>query len=459
MNTPRIFSSRNSEAFALVRSDGSVVTWGESARGGDCSGVQEQLYNVEEIQSNKGAFAALRGDGCVVTWGSSSFGGDSQAVQDQLQNVRQICAAYSAFAALREDGSVITWGRGGDCACVRARLKDVVRIEVSESWFAALLSDGSVVSWGPSGKAPMPAEVRGVAKIRATQMAFAGIRADGSVVTWGDRRFGGDSSAIQDELRDVQEVCGTSGTFAALRADGRVVTWGQPKGDGSHVQDQLQDVQALQATTGAFAALLGDGTVVTWGDKSMGGDSSSVREGKVMKGTAMKAKAKATSKAGEPAPSAPKDPEKEALWMCQQLSDGTMSPESLTRGYVLLRHEAKKWVNLPKVKELVSRLKQPADNWHHFMFAHVCSFMIDGILEDGKAYKVLFSDEKDTHFFSCGVEDGHFIRDGANLFREFLEDYEVRDFEAAIKGKSSDMKLLENLLVKFAHLPQETLAS
>lgn len=50
-----------------------------------------RLTEVQEVQatSTKEAFAAIRRDGSVVTWGSSR-GGDSRGVQDQLQNVKAI---------------------------------------------------------------------------------------------------------------------------------------------------------------------------------------------------------------------------------------------------------------------------------------------------------------------------------------------------------------------------------
>ena len=166
----------------------------------------------------------------------------------------------------------------------------------------------------------------------------------------------------------------------------------------------------------------------------------------------LKGKAKAKAKAKPE-----KDVIAEAVWMCQQLTDGKLKPEDLGRGYVLLRNEAKKWVKLPKVKKWVKEVKQPEDNYYHFMFGHVCGVMVDGFLKGDRAYKVLFSDEEDKHFFSCGVESGHFIRDGCNLFFDFLKDFEEEAFESAIED-SSDMKLLENLLVSFSNLPEETLA-
>lgn len=69
------------------------------------------------LQSSSRAFAALRGDGRLVTWGCPAAGGDSQAVQAQLVAVRCVQASGGAFAALRQDGTVVVWGdrdQGGE---------------------------------------------------------------------------------------------------------------------------------------------------------------------------------------------------------------------------------------------------------------------------------------------------------------------------------------------------------
>ena len=57
--------------------------------GGDCSAVQDQLRDVQQIQASYGAFAAILGDGSVVTWGNADHGGDSGAVQNQLRDLQQ----------------------------------------------------------------------------------------------------------------------------------------------------------------------------------------------------------------------------------------------------------------------------------------------------------------------------------------------------------------------------------
>ena len=46
--------------------------------------MQDELRDVCEISSSRSAFAALRRDGTVVTWGLPQFGGDSRDVQGQL---------------------------------------------------------------------------------------------------------------------------------------------------------------------------------------------------------------------------------------------------------------------------------------------------------------------------------------------------------------------------------------
>ncbi|MFM8526200.1 MAG: hypothetical protein ACKOCM_11365, partial [Cyanobacteriota bacterium] len=122
---------RNGGAFAALRADGSVVTWGDVFYGGNSSGVASQLGSgVVQIFSTGLAFAALKSDGSVVTWGGSFYGGDSSGVASQLSSgITQIFSNARAFAALKADGSVVTWGYssyGGDSSGVASQLTGVV---------------------------------------------------------------------------------------------------------------------------------------------------------------------------------------------------------------------------------------------------------------------------------------------------------------------------------------------
>lgn len=74
-------------------------------RGDDSSMVT--LVDVRTIFSNENAFAALKNDGTVVTWGNPFYGGDSSKVK--LVDVKTIFSNEGAFAALKNDGTVVTW--------------------------------------------------------------------------------------------------------------------------------------------------------------------------------------------------------------------------------------------------------------------------------------------------------------------------------------------------------------
>jgi hypothetical protein len=205
-------------AFAALKADGSVVTWGDARYGGDSSGVAGQLSSgVIQIFSTQGAFAALKADGSVVTWGSSyyflNYGGDSSTVAGQLSSgVTQIFSSIGAFAALKADGSVVTWGVeawGGDSSGLGGQLSSgVTQIVSSLSAFAALKADGSVVTWGADNSGGDSSEVAGqlssgVRQIFSNYYAFAALKADGSVVTWGNGINGGDSSGVAPWLFNV----------------------------------------------------------------------------------------------------------------------------------------------------------------------------------------------------------------------------------------------------------------
>ena len=96
-----------------ILADGSIVTWGDPTKGGDCSAVRDQLRNVQNVQATCSAFAAILADGSLVCWGPSESGGDCSAVKDQLRNVQQIQSTSGAFAAILADGSVVAWGDPG----------------------------------------------------------------------------------------------------------------------------------------------------------------------------------------------------------------------------------------------------------------------------------------------------------------------------------------------------------
>ena len=72
------------------------------------------LWKADLIFSRTSLFferpSSSQADGSVVCWGNSCEGGDCSRVAEQLKDVRQVCAAQRAFCALRADGSTVSWG-------------------------------------------------------------------------------------------------------------------------------------------------------------------------------------------------------------------------------------------------------------------------------------------------------------------------------------------------------------
>ena len=226
----RVFG--NSRAMTALKFDGTTVTWGAPADGGDASTVTSVLTGVRNITTTKSAFAAIKSDGTVVTWGHITQGGNSATVSSVLINVTAVFATSDAFAALRQDGSVVTWGNhGGESNTVRSVLSCCVSaIYSTDSAFAAVKTDGSVVTWGSPGfGGEVPAQTRnllqtGVVAISSTESAFAASKTDGSVVVWGEPLSGGNPGQITSLLltptidTSIRTVSGSNRAFAAYIA-------------------------------------------------------------------------------------------------------------------------------------------------------------------------------------------------------------------------------------------------
>lgn len=287
-----------SSSFAALKANGSVVTWGSSSTGGDSSGVSTAVSSgVVKIFGNSKSFVALKADGSVAVWGNASNGGDASAVASQLTSgVLNVFACPAdpdggggaAYAVLKSDGSVVAWGgafAGGDSSAVASQLtSDVTTIASTSFAFAALKSDGSVVTWGGTGQGGDSSAVTssltsGVASIASTARAFAALKSDGSVITWGQSNRGGDSSSVASSLASgVVKIFSNTRAFAALKSDGSIVTWGDTAsgGDSSSVSSSLTGVKEVFGNDSAFAALKSDGSLITWGDSNAGGDSTAV---------------------------------------------------------------------------------------------------------------------------------------------------------------------------------------
>ena len=197
---------------------------------------------VTGIFSTRYAYAALKDDGSLVTWGLQKAGGDSSSVKKRLKHgVRSVAATRYAFAALLGDGSIVSWGdkdaRMMDKAAKKSLKQDeFVSITSSRYGFAALSKDGAVVSWGSTGSASnnkYPIDVSavgdllssGVVEVFSTGYSFAALKDDGSVVAWGDAAKGGDTSSVRRQLAsDVVTIASPFTDVSTFKLIGNEVT-------------------------------------------------------------------------------------------------------------------------------------------------------------------------------------------------------------------------------------------
>ena len=301
------------DAFAALKSDGTVVAWGDPSSGGDASSpVGGALTGIADVVPNGYAFAAITGAGGVVVWGDPGAGGDPTCASvspcaaapagSLASGVVDMNSTNEAFAARKADGSVVTWGvptsGGNSSAPIGGSLTGVRSIAATDKAFAAVKSDGSVVVWGDGdfggnptctptvfcSPAPPGSLAGGVVSIVATNQAFAALKSDGSVVAWGAEGYGGNASCTPGSCTPapagalsggVTDIMWAQESFFARTRDGSVVTWGAtPRGgdSSSPIGGPLERVASTFATNGAGAAITASGAVVTWGDPDVGGD-------------------------------------------------------------------------------------------------------------------------------------------------------------------------------------------
>jgi hypothetical protein len=306
--------SSTAGAFAALKSNGSVVTWGSSLLGADSSGVLSNISSdVNSIYSTYGAFTALKTNGSIIAWGDSLYGGNlstrTPAGSTITSGISYIFNNSYAFAALTSTGQVITYGDpnyGGSYSYttndngvlpndLNALNSGVVAVYSAENSFCALKSNGRVYGW-PRGRLTGTGYTAinlayssdgtsisdfTVKEVYSNSLAYAAITTTGKVFTWGYDIYGGSYAtrfpASASLLVNVVRIYNTAYAFAALKSDGSVVTWGSSLNGGSWNTRApsgviMTGIVAIYSTERAFAALKSDGSVVTWGLAAAGGN-------------------------------------------------------------------------------------------------------------------------------------------------------------------------------------------
>jgi hypothetical protein len=105
------------------------------------------LQNLD-IYSNALAFAALKADGSIATWGNLESGGKKAPNAPTDKGYIKIYSTDKAFAALKVDGSITTWGDLGNKHTNAPTDKGYAEIYSNAYAFTAIKPDGSIRTWG-----------------------------------------------------------------------------------------------------------------------------------------------------------------------------------------------------------------------------------------------------------------------------------------------------------------------
>eukprot|EP01060_Flectonema_neradi_P023246 TRINITY_DN31458_c0_g1_i1.p1 TRINITY_DN31458_c0_g1~~TRINITY_DN31458_c0_g1_i1.p1 ORF type:complete len:424 (+),score=93.20 TRINITY_DN31458_c0_g1_i1:36-1307(+) len=303
------------DAYAYIKTDGTVESWGHELGGGT---APEGLENVVALVGSNCGFVALREDGTIELWGRID------TIKEQLtklmtelgnQPIECISSTRQSFLIQGKEGLTILFNEGGtysfqnskvvefssteyadvllqqngtligvghaDYGAVTGNPQNVMKLFSTASAFAALKSDGTVISWGITARtteSTVP-KLKAVAKIVTTAQAFAAQQESGEIICWGEPAKGGSTpSALKN--KKIIDLVATKSAFIALTDDKEVIVWGAPSfGGNQEAADKAIDgrkVRSLHTASFAVAAILEDGTVATWGDAEFGGNSKHI---------------------------------------------------------------------------------------------------------------------------------------------------------------------------------------
>ena len=275
---------RVSDVEVEIKCFGSTDQGGYEAEG--CPGLLDNNKPIKIVSAGCGAYAALYDDGSVVSWGDPACGGDASTVAYHLRsNVQDIYAAPGAksevFFAVKYTGMLVAWGGGAaaDISQVDSDFAFTVypgfqNLFLNDEGAMLINDDDSAVAWGmvevadPSAD---PGDLDDVLAIYPNKEAFVVLHSDTLRITaFGSAFSGALIPAIVKELLDQERYIDMIYTtldctkFALRFQDGTVVVWGGE--DQDVIGNVLQEVDWVLPTEYGFIGFMEDGSTVGWGE-------------------------------------------------------------------------------------------------------------------------------------------------------------------------------------------------
>lgn len=312
-----------------VKSDASVMCWGDNDYGELGDGTREQhllpvavpgLQNVVSVAaSSTFSSCARKSDGTVLCWGYNIQGqlGDG-TTSDRLTPVpvqglgaaSDVSMGSLHTCAVKTDATVACWGlnAAGDLGdgttdshltpVVIAGFSGVMAVATGDQHTCALKSTGTVWCWGDNGYGQLGLDdglfthysptivpgISGITSLSAGANHTCAINAAGSAWCWGNNISGqlGDGTLVQRRvptpvtgLSEVKSIAAGLGTTCALKQDSTVWCWGYngsgAVGDGTTTMRptpiQVPGVSGVSkiAVAAHVCAVRTDGKAWCWG--------------------------------------------------------------------------------------------------------------------------------------------------------------------------------------------------
>jgi hypothetical protein len=257
---------------------GEFIGWGDDTyHNTSPPDVTPPLTDVSAIASNAGNTIALRSNGTVVTWGDRAGGFSPPAT---LNEVKAVAVSDKFMMALRRDGILVLWGLTADSrGFVNYSVTGVAAIAASPGYPLALKRDGTVVTLDVDafGAVTGTKVAEGIVAIAAGGAHGLGITTGGKVIGWGDNSL--HQTSIPAGLDNVVAVAvaASRDSSLALTNDGYVFAWG---GNETISNDRttgmvsgaygLSGIKAIAAKHYHALALTNDGKVIAWGQNPFG---------------------------------------------------------------------------------------------------------------------------------------------------------------------------------------------
>ncbi|MGL4269806.1 MAG: hypothetical protein ACRCR6_08505 [Plesiomonas sp.] len=249
--------------------------------------LAEKTANVKKLYANNGAFAAIKNDGSLITWGYGSQGANSSRQIQALHNIKEVLpfdgglhglTEQLGFFALTEDDRLLTWGETQAPAQLEPRLTQVSEVltarrfegmSVSFSMIAVLKQDGSVVTWASpqetNGNAGQANSLRGIQSITTAYGCFIALDHQGTPYVWGYKQCE-QELAPQLKNRTLRHLRASGDQLLAEAVDGTSVVISNRAGTQAvyPLPEWAKNITEFHAAPDTNAALLNDGTLMYW---------------------------------------------------------------------------------------------------------------------------------------------------------------------------------------------------